>query len=377
MAIATAELHEFVRCILETQVVVRSGIEVLISNLAGAGEHLALSYLRASSPHDARSPRVAHNLVQAGPLCGVVEHAARPSDPVPGTLLSKFLLKEHGIFLSHSWIQTNPRPFGVWRIALLRSSNRALARDLRVCLVRLHTEKEVAALILRGVARGDIRPKPRSEESHRLQAYLRDTLRSLRELRRRQREIVGAEMAAVAVEVDWLAQRGQGDSIIRALERGISAIDFRPNIGRDLIKAAGSGLIYIAAENSEITLGHKVTIGRDGIVNIDSGLSHVTQSLGAQGVLEPQILKDLEVRIAALVAELEKIKQSNADEVKAITTRLKETVEHATRPPNERKNSLLDISVKGLIDAANTVAEIAPSLVVAAKSFVDFVIGLH
>jgi hypothetical protein len=184
-------------------------------------------------------------------------------------------------------------------------------------------------------------------------------------------------MAAVAVEVDWLAQRGQGDSIIRALERGISAIDFRPNIGRDLIKAAGSGLIYIAAENSEITLGHKVTIGRDGIVNIDSGLSHVTQSLGAQGVLEPQILKDLEVRIAALVAELEKIKQSNADEVKAITTRLKETVEHATRPPNERKNSLLDISVKGLIDAANTVAEIAPSLVVAAKSFVDFVIGLH
>ena len=80
--------------------------------------------------------------------------------------------------------------------------------------------------------------------------------------------------------------------------------------------------------------------------------------------------------VAALTAELNKLKEEHADEKAAIETTLKAAVATAAKPSAERKKSILQLSAKGLKDAADLVKDIALTVISTADLIAKFIVGL-
>ena len=120
----------------------------------------------------------------------------------------------------------------------------------------------------------------------------------------------------------------------------------------------------------------KIIVGQSAIINIDSILENVTQTIGATSGLDSRQKTDLDTLVASLKADIEKIKTSHADEAQAITEALQKVVANATKPPQERKQSLLQLSTNGLKEAAELVKDVAPGLLQTAGLVAKFIVGL-
>jgi hypothetical protein len=59
------------------------------------------------------------------------------------------------------------------------------------------------------------------------------------------------------------------------------------------------------------------------------------------------------------------------------TAALEKAVAHASKPPQERKKSILELSAKGLKDAAETVKDVAPAILTTAGLIANFITGLQ
>ncbi len=79
----------------------------------------------------------------------------------------------------------------------------------------------------------------------------------------------------------------------------------------------------------------------------------------------------------SLKSDLEAVKANHADEVKEITNALEKAVANAEKPPQERKKSILELSAKGLRDAAETVKDVAPAILTTAGLIANFINGLQ
>src|SRR5215510_2622908 len=80
--------------------------------------------------------------------------------------------------------------------------------------------------------------------------------------------------------------------------------------------------------------------------------------------------------VMSLKADLAKLKESHGDEVKEIADALEKAVANAAKPPQERKKNLLQLSAKGLKEAAELVKDTAPSILTAADQIAKFIAGL-
>jgi hypothetical protein len=80
--------------------------------------------------------------------------------------------------------------------------------------------------------------------------------------------------------------------------------------------------------------------------------------------------------VQSLKAELDTLKASHADETKEIAEALEKAVTTAAKPPQERKKSLLQLSAKGLKDAAELVKDIAPAVLATAEQIAKFIVGV-
>lgn len=125
-----------------------------------------------------------------------------------------------------------------------------------------------------------------------------------------------------------------------------------------------------------VHVGHNIEVGGSAIINIDSVLNNVTQTIGAAPGLDSSQKSQLEALVASLKTELHKLPASHADETKEITGALEKAVASAARPPQERKRSLLELSAKGLKDAAELVGDIAPTILTTAGLIAKFIVGL-
>jgi peptidoglycan hydrolase CwlO-like protein len=124
-------------------------------------------------------------------------------------------------------------------------------------------------------------------------------------------------------------------------------------------------------------VGHTIDVsGGAANINIDSTLTGVNQVIGSSNSLDGPQKAELEQMVAALTAELAKLKQDNADEKAAIETALKAAIAAAAKPPAERKKSILELSAKGLKDAADLVKDIAPAVISTAGLIAKFILGL-
>ena len=84
----------------------------------------------------------------------------------------------------------------------------------------------------------------------------------------------------------------------------------------------------------------------------------------------------LETMVESLKAELASTKASHPDEAREIASAVEKAVAHASKPSGERKKSMLELSAKGLRDAAETVKDIAPAVLTTAGLIAKFVVGL-
>src|SRR5260370_14437789 len=132
----------------------------------------------------------------------------------------------------------------------------------------------------------------------------------------------------------------------------------------------------ITQHYGDIYVGNKINIGGAAVINIDSVLSNVTQTIGTAPGLDSAQKAQLDALVKSLKADLDELKMSHADETKEITSALEKAVTNAVRPPAERKQSLLQLSAKGLKEAAELVKDIAPSILTTADLIAKFIVGL-
>lgn len=126
---------------------------------------------------------------------------------------------------------------------------------------------------------------------------------------------------------------------------------------------------------ASVYMGHHINVGGNAILNIDSVLKNVNQTLGCAEALPAERRAELQHLVGAFQAELEAIKQSHSAEVEVIAKRLQEVVAGVSQPAEKQNRKLLELSKKGLIEAAETVVHLAPKLVATAKMIAGFVVG--
>lgn len=123
-------------------------------------------------------------------------------------------------------------------------------------------------------------------------------------------------------------------------------------------------------------VGHNINVGGSAIINIDAVLTNVTQAIGTAPGLNSTQKTELESLVQILKVDLDKLKASHADETKEIADALEKAVANAAKAPAERKQSLLQLSAKGLKEAAELVKDTAPSILATARLIADFIVGV-
>ena len=126
-----------------------------------------------------------------------------------------------------------------------------------------------------------------------------------------------------------------------------------------------------------VHMGHNFNIGGSANINIDSTLSNVTQTIGAASSLDPGQKSELEALVQSLKTDLESLKATRPDETKEIMDALEKAVANAAKPPQERKQSILQLSANGLKEAAELVKDIAPNILTTAGLIANFIVSLH
>jgi hypothetical protein len=126
----------------------------------------------------------------------------------------------------------------------------------------------------------------------------------------------------------------------------------------------------------DVTMGHKIQAGDNAIINVDSALHNVTQSIQVGKSLTKGQKSSLSKLMKRLSKELSKIKTSHETEVEVIAGRMQEVANQVAQPAEKRKDSLLQLSGKGLVDAAKTVAQVAPFALSTAKEIATFIANL-
>lgn len=124
-------------------------------------------------------------------------------------------------------------------------------------------------------------------------------------------------------------------------------------------------------------VANNINVGGSAIININATLNNVTQTIGGAPGLSAAQKTELDGLVSSLRSELDAVKATHADEVREIADALEKAVSTAAKPEAERKKSLLSLTAKGLKDAAELVADVAPKVLTTATLIAKFVTGLQ
>jgi hypothetical protein len=127
---------------------------------------------------------------------------------------------------------------------------------------------------------------------------------------------------------------------------------------------------------AEVHVGHNISVAGPAIINIDSTLSNVTQTIGSAPGLDAAQKSELDALVNSLKQDLDSVKVHHADEAKEIADALEKAVANAAKPVEERKQNLLQLSAKGLKEAAELVRDTAPSILTTAGMIAKFISSL-
>jgi nucleoid DNA-binding protein len=163
----------------------------------------------------------------------------------------------------------------------------------------------------------------------------------------------------------------------RELNQRISALETKlEESQRITIGQVGAFAVKESDQHRGVNMGHNINVGNSAVITIDSILNNVRQTVEDSKHLDDEQKTQLEVLVRALTSDLERLNSTHADESKEISEALNKVVAIATKPPEARKRSVLELSAKGLKEAATLVKDIAPSVLATAGLIAKFVTGL-
>lgn len=147
---------------------------------------------------------------------------------------------------------------------------------------------------------------------------------------------------------------------------------------RNVVRIHGGVIQVEHIENfsQRVDMTYNTNVGENAIVNIGSKLKDVKQSITASAGLTAAQRGQLDGFVASMKEDLERVRSTHPHEAEAIGEALQKAISNATKPPEERNRNILQLSAKGLKDAAELVADVAPKLLATAHLIAKFIVGL-
>ena len=266
--------------------------------------------------------------------------------------------------LAHCWLQIDGVPCSTWFIAKNNApAVRERVRRLRLHLLRLHAERECLRLLLQSIRDGDLDYRADPDISNAVQDYINTTLRLTEKPERY--GTPQAEILDVARHATGLVLEDYNASLTE-MRRQV-ALKVQRFIQRSNSKAHVTNNYWGNVMNTTITLGHVSVTGDFNLVTAANITNSFNKAAAAEAKPElKEKLKDLSIQAAELARQLpeERAEQVSND----LHTLTSEALAKAPR------KSMLDISAKGLIEAAGTLAKMAAPVTVAVKAVLGLLV---
>ncbi|MFC1636882.1 hypothetical protein ACFL5Z_18820 [Planctomycetota bacterium] len=340
------------------------------------GQGLAKSYAAATT---GTNSDVHNDIVHPCEPMVLVEYVAAEIRTLPHRSI---IIKAADHNLAYTRLHIHNKTIGVWFIERKRpapalgSFDRlpknydATLRRIRLCLFRLHAEHQVLGAILRMVSQGVIKYEPKTRAGDVFEDYLNRTTRHLY-----QKTFDGVEQGQMRQAMMAYEQ------FVSVAERNILLQEMQ-NARRQIVRkieritqpTKQETKIYVVTVDGDIVNGDKIVnnvntsinFGDNNVFNGDViAAGNITDSFNKAESVErddlQKALKDLTGTVAQLCEQL----PDNEDQ-QQVSRKLKTLVEEASSKKPDK--SWLELSGKGLIEAAKTVAAMATPVTTAVKA---------
>lgn len=326
--------------------------------LVEAGDALAQHYLAATT--DRRLTTQVHPQAwwfSAGIPALIVEYPNWRSVMLPPH--SRFVLEvpEADAMLSHAWLQFGNLRCSAWFVAKGDGDPDAIRR-LRIHLARLHAERECLKLILLSIKNNDkLNLAKNLDRSDIVQQYLNDAIRTIQKPERF--GLAQSDMFDAALQALGIAFEGQATSL-QFMRRQVTA-KIEGYIHRAQNTATVINNIQGDVMNTSIQFGNVSVTGDFNLItakNIQNSFNKAANADVNDNLKEK--LKSLAIEVADLA---KKLPQEDAEKVsKDLDTLTSEAIS------NKPRKEWYELSAKGILEAAKSVAKISVPITTAVKA---------
>jgi hypothetical protein len=299
---------------------------------------------------------------------------------------------EAGFTLHRDHLLFNHKLLGVWLLELDddRHFDRGVYRDLRVCLSRIHAERECLKETLRLLARPESK-NVLALESAAFQKYLIRAAGIL--LKKQFYGFDRSEVLEAAQEFDVMLIPGERETIVSELQN-LSSPPTTMNALMELVNPAKQPDSvrevtnnYYISRAREIAMGDinksneqsggskTITITGSQNVNVESTLTNVQMSVGAIAAASDADKKQLQDLLKQLNDALKQVPAEKAEQAEAVATQASQLVETAAKDkPNK---TMLQVVGNGLRQTADFLKDAIPSAVTIAGQIVSLIGKIH
>lgn len=364
--LAPAELfsviHDFLA--LPTIVLAQSG-EAGPAPLVEQGPQLGRLYERASTKANG-TVTTAHaavtsaqsGLVASATPVAVIECESDEVAKLPAAVRVVDPSDVHGAMLAFTWTKTPRGPVPTWLLGAGEAAPNQL-RSLRLCLLRLHAEREVLDVTLRQIRRGRLHFEAQSVEGDRLEQYLN---RATNIVQRRQ--FSGVSQSAI------LAAADAAEDVLRAEDRddlSDQLTNARAQIVRKL-KVYEQTRTYVRNVETLNIVGGDLVEHNEIVITGSTVIGNVTNKIAAQKiegsfnvVANSNAAPELKEALNLLADEVKQLAQQMEqegkpdEEVKEVAGALEIFTKLAVEQPGLKE--VIAATGKALVDRARAVAE--------------------
>ena len=186
-------------------------------------------------------------------------------------------------------------------------------------------------------------------------------------------ETLASDCREVVEKFNWEQKRClvavaelQGKKFIKALYADDMPVEiFITNDGKEIVM---KNFYKESPEKTEVVTIHT---GDNSIINFNSTLNSVTQSINISPTLPLESKQKLDALLAQLFDDLKELPSESEDDAEAVATMAKNLIENTMEEkPNK---TMVEISAEGLIKAAKNISLITPNVLVTAQAIIEFI----
>lgn len=166
-------------------------------------------------------------------------------------------LDNDGFILTHSLMPVLGTNVPVWILHCQDYCFKSIIRELRISLMRLHSEHECLRIVLKSIMNGNLKVTPRSQLSDKLQYYFNTVTSRISRLESLTSKLYNSQVVELARKSIDLVYPGQRDSLLEMLER----FDIRKNIIRNIMDYCKDWT------GPQITIKEEIQMGGDRYIN--------------------------------------------------------------------------------------------------------------